>query len=80
MNESTKSTFKAFLRGVAWPFFVIGGGSFWVGGRAISEFTGTNRGIAELEGLGIAVACLALGALAKSAGEEDDEIEGSMDQ
>ena len=71
MNDSTKSAWKAFLRGVAWLLFGIGGLSFWAGGKAISVFANRNRGIAELEGIGIAVVCFALGGFAKSAGEED---------
>jgi NADH:ubiquinone oxidoreductase subunit 5 (subunit L)/multisubunit Na+/H+ antiporter MnhA subunit len=77
MNEPIKSAWKGFLRGIAWLFFGIGGLSFWAGGKAISEFANRDRGIGELEGIGIAVVCFALGALAKSAGEEDvSEEEG----
>ena len=66
-----KLAWEVFLRGVAWLFFGIGGLSFWAGGKAIIEFANRDRGIGELEGIGIAVVCCALGALAKSAGEED---------
>jgi len=62
---------KALKRGIAWLLFVIGGLSFWVGGRAISEFGKVDRIISEMLGLGIAGACLALGFVLKTAAEPD---------
>jgi hypothetical protein len=77
MNDSTKSTFKTFLRGISGLLFGIGGISFWFGGRAISEFSKIDRVLGEMAGIFIALVCLGLGALAKSAGEEDvSEKEG----
>jgi hypothetical protein len=76
MNDSTKSTWKAFLRGVAWLLFGIGGLTFWAGGKAIREFSKTDIVLSEMGGIFIALVCIGLGALAKSAGEEDEEIEG----
>ena len=81
MNDSTKSTFKALLRGVAWLLFGIGGLAFWAGGRAIREFSKADIVLSEMGGIFIALVCIGLGALAKSAGEEDEETEeGSMQQ
>jgi len=71
MSDSTKSSFKAFLRGVSGPLFGIGGISFFFGGRAIREVTKTDLVLSEMAGIFIAIVCLGLGALAKSAGEED---------
>jgi hypothetical protein len=76
MNPSTRSTLKSFLQGIAWLLFAIAGLSFWVGGRALSEFTKTERTLAEMEGIGVAVVCAALGAWAKAAGDDSDEDEG----
>jgi hypothetical protein len=75
MNASTKSTLKSFLGAVAWLLFAIAGLSFWIGGRIISEFTKTSRVFGEMAGIFISLVCLGLGALAKSAGEEDDTAE-----
>ncbi len=52
---------------IAWLLFAIAGLVFFWGGRAISEFGKVGRLLAELEGLAIAVACGALGAIAKTA-------------
>jgi NADH:ubiquinone oxidoreductase subunit 5 (subunit L)/multisubunit Na+/H+ antiporter MnhA subunit len=77
MTDSTKSTFKAFLRGVSGLLFGIGGISFLFGGRVIREFTKADLVLSEMAGMFIALVCLGLGALAKSAGEEDvSEEEG----
>ena len=75
MNASTKSAVKALLRGVSWILFVIAGFAFLVGGRAISEFAKTERVLAEMEGLGLAVVCGGLGLWAKSTADDFDEGE-----
>jgi hypothetical protein len=77
MNASTRSTLKSLLRGVAGLLFITGAGLFWVGGRAINAFTKTPRGLAEIEGIGLAVVCFALGALIKRAGDDSDEANGT---
>jgi hypothetical protein len=69
VSSSTKSALGSLLRGVAWLLFLIGVLSFWVGGRAINEFGKTERILAEMEGIGIAAVCAALGALTKGAGD-----------
>jgi hypothetical protein len=72
MDTSTESFVKLLFRGLAWLLFVIGGFSFLVGGRLISEFWKTDRILAEMIGLGIAAACAAVGYGLKNAGEPDD--------
>jgi hypothetical protein len=71
MNDSTKSSWKAFLRGISGLLFGIAGIAFFFGGRAIREFTKTDLVLSEMAGIFIAIVCGGLGALAKSAGEED---------
>ena len=79
MNHSTKSTFKAFLRGVSGLLFAAGGISFLFGGRVIRGFTKADLVLSEMAGIFVAIVCLGLGALAKSAGEEDvNEEEGQL--
>ena len=79
MSASTKSVLKSLLRGLAWLLFATAGLTFWFGGRAINEFGKTERVLAEMEGIGLAVLCAGLGAAVKAAGQrlaeaEDDEM------
>jgi hypothetical protein len=67
-----ESFVKLLLRGFSWLLFVLGGFSFLVGGRMISEFWKIDRILAEMIGLGIAAACGALGYVLKTAGEPDE--------
>lgn len=53
---------KPIVSGLSWVLIGIGGMSFWVGGRALHEFAGMDRTIAELEGLAGAAVLIALGA------------------
>lgn len=46
---------KTLLRGASRILFGIAGLSFFVGGRAISEFTKTDRVLAEMLGIGLAL-------------------------
>jgi hypothetical protein len=79
MSDSTKSTWKAFLRGVSGLLFGIAGIAFFFGGRAIRGFTKAGIVLSEMGGIFITLVCLGLGALAKSAGEEDVyEDEGEL--
>jgi hypothetical protein len=80
MIASTTSALKLLLRGVAWLLFAVACFAFLVGGRAISEFTKTNRILAEMEGIGLAVVTGALGFLAKTVGKNLDEGEDSSGQ
>jgi hypothetical protein len=67
MIISTKSTAETLLNGAAWLLFIIAGLAFLVGGRAISQFAKTERMLAEMEGMGIAIACGVLGTLVRIA-------------
>ena len=49
---------------------MIAGLLFLVGGRAISEFTKTDRVLAEFLGIGLAVVFLVLGMVAKNATDD----------
>ena len=66
----------------AYHFFLAAGPSeksrkHLFGGRAIREVTKTDLVLSEMAGIFVAIVCLGLGALAKSAGEEDvSEEEG----
>ena len=75
MKPSIKSTVKLLFRVVAWLLFAIALLTFWMGGRAISEFAKTDRILAEMEGTGIAVLFAGLGAVAKLAGDHFEEGE-----
>jgi hypothetical protein len=82
MSTSIKSALKSLLQGVSWLLFAIAGLSFWVGGRAISEFAKMDRLLSEVAGLGLAGVCGALGFVAKTTGErlaeaEEDEASSS---
>jgi hypothetical protein len=67
MGDSTHSAVQALLRGVAWLMFVIAGLSFWFGGRLITEFAKIDRTLGEMGGIGIAVVCVGIGAIATRA-------------
>lgn len=53
------------LRGTACFCFVVAVVAFLVGGRAITELAGTDRVLAEIEGVVFAVVCAVLGVLAE---------------
>lgn len=53
---------KPIVNGVSWALIGIGGLAFSVGGRALHEFAGIDRAIAEIEGLAGAAVLIALGA------------------
>ncbi len=53
---------KPIINGLSWMLIGIGGMSFRVGGRALHEFAGVDRAIAEIEGLAAAAVFIALGA------------------
>jgi len=57
--------------------FGIAGIAFLFGGRVIRGFTKADIVLSEMGGIFICLVCMGLGALAKSAGEEDvNEEEG----
>jgi len=54
-------------------FLVMAGLAFWFGGRAISEFSKTERMLAEMEGIALAVSLGGLGAIAKVVADRLEE-------
>jgi len=65
---------KTLLRGISQVLFVIAGLLFFVGGRAISAFTKTDRVSAGLLGIGSAFVFGIFGMVAKNASDNlDDE-------
>ena len=60
---------KPLLKGTSQVLFTIAGLLFLVGGRAISEFTKTDRLLAECAGIGLAVVFLVLGFVVKNAAD-----------
>ena len=60
---------KGLLRGISRVLFVIAGLLFFVGGRAISEFTEADRVSAEMLGIGSAFVFGIFGMVAKSAAD-----------
>jgi hypothetical protein len=77
MNPSRSSTAKSLLRGMAWLFFAIAGLAFWFGGGVISAVARTDRILAEIEGIALALLCVGLGTIAKVA--EDRLEQGEAD-
>ena len=67
---------KVLLRGISQLFFVVAALSFFVGGRALTAFTQTDRITAEIAGISIAFVFGLLGAVLKSAGHNMDEEQG----
>lgn len=65
------------MRGESWLLFGIAGLAFRWGGRAISEFAKTERTLAEMEGITLALVCVGLGAVAKAGADRLDEGENS---
>ncbi|WP_142988318.1 hypothetical protein [Granulicella rosea] len=60
---------KFLLQGIGSLLLVIAGLSFFWGGRALHEFLGVDRLLAELGGLTLAAVAGLLGMLAKGAGD-----------
>jgi len=74
MRELESSTMRALLKGTSQALFVLAGLLFLFGGRAISEYTKTDRLSAEGRGIGLAVVSAVIGMLAKDAADNlDDE-------
>jgi hypothetical protein len=82
MDPSTKGKLGELFRAVSWLLFGVAGFAFWVGGRAISEFGKTDRGLGEMGGLALAALLVGLGAVAKAAGDRfiDEENSASEDE
>ncbi len=73
MSTGTKSALASLLKGTAWLLFAVAAFAFWVGGRAINEFAGTERITAEIEGTGLAALFGLMGAIAKTAATRVEE-------
>jgi hypothetical protein len=68
MDPSTRAKTVSLLHGIAWAFFAGAAFAFWFAGGVIhAVIPGTDRILAEIEGVGLVVLCLVLGALAKGA-------------
>ena len=61
MPLTANSAFRLFFRGAGKTLLLVAGLAFFFGGRAIHEFFGVNRAVAEVEGMAIAVLSGALG-------------------
>ena len=77
MNPSTRTNVRSLLRGMAWFFFATAGLAFLFGGGLIHAVLGTDRILAEIEGMALALLSGVLGLLAKDA--EDCLEEGEVD-
>ncbi len=73
MTDDTKSTISGFLKLIAWLFFGAAAVSAWAGGKIISEFSGSDRLLGEMGGMGLAVVLMAAGAVTKHYGDQLEE-------
>jgi hypothetical protein len=78
MNFSRRTKARSLLRGIAWLFFAIAGLAFWFGHGVIHAVVPrTDRILAEIKGMALALLCLGPGAIAK--GIEDRLEAGEVD-
>ncbi len=80
MAVSSKPALKAFLHGLAWFLLAVAGLSFWIGGRAISEFGKVDRILAEFLGLSLAGGAGLLGYILKEKANDLDDSSDSSGQ
>ena len=73
-----RNGFRAILTGLSRTLWILGGVSFFFGGRALAEFAHTDRLTGEFIGIAAAVLLLALGGWLNSIAE-DLEIFQSQD-
>ncbi len=66
MDATTKAGLASLLKGAAYLPFVIAGLAFWLGGGLIHAVVGTERFLAEVEGITLAVLFGGIGAIAKA--------------
>jgi hypothetical protein len=64
---------RLLLKAASQTLFALAGLMFLFGGRAISEYTKTDRLSAEGLGIGLAVVCAVIGMLAKDAADNLDD-------
>jgi hypothetical protein len=76
MKPSTRSVLKPLLKGIAGGLLFAGGLAFWFGGGLIHALGGTDRVLAEVQGLTTAALCIGLSIVAKIAEDrlEEDEL------
>ena len=68
MVFSENKLIKQIVSGLSWVLIASGGMSFWIGGRALHEFAGIDRAIAEVEGLAGAAVLYRTGCRIESSG------------
>jgi hypothetical protein len=66
MPTSAKTKLRHALQGLPKVMFLIGGISFFVGGRALRQFKNLDFVLAEVLGIGFAALCIGAGLIAKS--------------
>jgi hypothetical protein len=77
MTDDTKSTISGFLKLFAYLLFGIAAVCFWVGGKIISESSGSDRLLGEMGGVGMAMVFGAVGLVVKHYG---DQLEEDLEQ
>ena len=75
MNPSTRTKAKSLLRVIVWLSFAAAGLAFVFGGGIIHAIRGTERILAEIEGMAIALLSGGLGFVAKDAEDRLEESE-----
>lgn len=78
MNATTKASLGSLLNGAAWLFFGAGGLLFWFGGGLIHAIAQTERLLAEMEGIGLAMLFGIAGAIAKGVAIRLEEVDGPV--
>jgi hypothetical protein len=78
MNAATKARLASLLNGAAWLFFVMAGMAFWFGGGLIHAIAQTERFLAEVEGIGLAVLVGGIGAIAKAVATRLEEGDNNI--
>ena len=77
VNPSTRANVKRLLHGLIWLFSALAGLAFWFGGGVIHAVAGTDRTLAEIEGIALAALSGILAITAK--GIEDHLDVGEAD-
>lgn len=77
MTAANRPALRAFIRGLSWFLLAVAGLSFWIGGRAISEFGKVDRILAEFLGLSLAGVAGLFGYILKEKADDFDDSSGS---
>jgi len=80
MTAANRPALRAFLRGLSWLLLAVAGLSFWIGGRAISEFGKVDRILAEFLGLSLAGVAGLFGYILKEKADDFDDSSDSAAQ